>query len=272
MVDNIIENLSHIGFSENEARAYIALLKENPATAYEMAKKSSIPTSKIYEVIGKLMEKKAVLELEDGKKTKYIPLAYSELLDTYESSIGIRIKSLRSDLAGIKKESDLSYIWNINDYGYLIDKAVRMILSSKKTILLSIWPDEMEKLDVHLKKALKAKVKVSTILFGNVKGTTDESGLIFNHPIKDTLYSEKDGRGMVLVTDAIEVLIGTISDNGKVEGAVSMNRGFVIMAEDYIKHDIYIMKIVNRFDDILIKTFGHNYNKLRDVYNDKEEK
>jgi sugar-specific transcriptional regulator TrmB len=269
MVDNIIEDLSHIGFSENEARAYMTLLKENPATPYEIAKRSSIPTSKIYEVIGKLSEKNAVLEIEDGKKKKYIPLAYDELLNAYETSIETRINSLRSGLSKIKKESDLSYIWNINDYEYLMNKAERMILSAKKSLLLSIWPDELHKLNHHLKKVHKSKVKISIVHFGI---SDDKTGLIFNHPIKDTLYSEKGGRGMVVVADSNEVLIGTISENGKVEGAVSMNRGVVIMAEDYIKHDIYIMKIVNRFNDLLIKTFGENYNKLRDVFSDKEEK
>lgn len=272
MVDNTIDNLIYMGFSENEAKSYIALLKENPATAYEMAKKASVPTSKIYEVIGKLLEKRAILEIEDGSKTKYIPQSSDELLDTHKLDFENRLESLRTGLSGLKKDSDLSYIWNITDYDYLLNKAVRMIQSSRKAILLSIWPEEYELLKVHLKKAGKTGVKISIIHFGTA---IDRAGLVFDHPIQDTLYSEKGGRGIVLVTDSEEVLIGTISleeRNLACEGAVSKNRGFVIMAEDYIKHDIYIMKIVGRFNDLLIKTFGINYAKLRDVFSDKEER
>jgi HTH-type transcriptional regulator, sugar sensing transcriptional regulator len=270
MVDNnnIINNLLDIGFSENEAKAYIALLIGNPATAYEIAKNSAIPTSKIYEVIGKLVDKKIILEIEENKKTKYIPVSCDELLDSYKISLDNKINSLRNDLANIKKESDLSYIWNITDYEYLINKAVRMIQSSKKTILLSIWPQEYEKIRPYLAKAEKRKVKISIVLFGN---SDEKTGLIFKHPIEDTLYSEKGGRGLALVCDSEEVLIGTVSGNNKVEGALSKNKGFFILAEDYIKHDIYIMKIVNRFNELLTKTFGDNYAKLRDVFNDKEE-
>ena len=43
-----ILRLTQLGFSEYEARTYTALLKENPLTAYEIAKFSEIPTSKIY--------------------------------------------------------------------------------------------------------------------------------------------------------------------------------------------------------------------------------
>ena len=57
-----------------------------------------------------------------------------------------------------------------------------------------------------------------------------------------------------------------------VEGAWSLNRGFVTLAEDYIKHDIYIMKIVERFDPELQARFGPGYEKLRDVWNDEEER
>ncbi|MBW1815193.1 MAG: TrmB family transcriptional regulator, partial [Deltaproteobacteria bacterium] len=37
MVVNIIKRLSEIGFSEYEAKAYTALVRANPATAYEIA-------------------------------------------------------------------------------------------------------------------------------------------------------------------------------------------------------------------------------------------
>lgn len=54
------------------------------------------------------------------------------------------------------------------------------------------------------------------------------------------------------------------------EGAWSTNRGFVTLAEDYIKHDVYIMKIVNRFNGLLVERFGENYVLLRDVFTDGE--
>ena len=49
-----------------------------------------------------------------------------------------------------------------------------------------------------------------------------------------------------------------------------MNRGFVTLAEDYIKHDVYMMKIVRRFDTTLKGRFGYKYEKLRDIFKDEE--
>jgi hypothetical protein len=38
-------------------------------------------------------------------------------------------------------------------------------------------------------------------------------------------------------------MAATIIDEDRIEGAWSSNRGFVTVTEDYIKHDIYIMKM-----------------------------
>lgn len=74
----------------------------------------------------------------------------------------------------------------------------------------------------------------------------------------------------MIVSDSQEVLFGKIDKSNNVQGANSMNEGFVAIAEDYIKHDIYIMKLVKRFDGLLIERFGANYHLLRDVFNDQE--
>ena len=39
IMEMAVNKLKQVGFSEYEAKAYIALLKENPLTAYEIAKK-----------------------------------------------------------------------------------------------------------------------------------------------------------------------------------------------------------------------------------------
>ena len=52
-----------------------------------------------------------------------------------------------------------------------------------------------------------------------------------------------------------EVLMGKM-DSKETEVIWSMNEGLVMMAEDYIRHDIYVMKTVSRFDPLLRKKFG----------------
>lgn len=43
------------------------------------------------------------------------------------------------------------------------------------------------------------------------------------------------------------------------------------LAEDYVKHDIYVLKMVARFAPALQARFGADYAALRDIWTDREE-
>ena len=263
----ITDSLIQLGFSKYEAKTYCSLLVQNPATAYEVAKESFIPTSKIYEVLSKLLEKEVIIEIVDNNKKKYIPVDPKDFIERHKISINVITDYLASSLTSLKKEEDISYIINIKDYNYLIDKAIKIISNAKISLLISIWKEEMKCLEKHLLDFNKYNKKLSIVHFGKPEV---DIGQVFHHPIEDTLYSEKGGRGLVIVSDSDEALMGTIYQDNKVNGAFSRNKGFVMMAEDYLKHDVYIMKIVKRFNNELIDKFGDNYKLLRNVFKDEE--
>ncbi len=267
MVVNIIRKLVGIGFSEYEAKAYTALVRTNPATAYEMARLSGIPTSKIYEVISKLMEKGVVSIVDTDQKKRYIPIDPAEFIESRRSRLEATFNELKNDLSAIRKETDISYVWNVNDYEFLMEKAERMVISAEKSLLISGWNEELSLLENAIAQKEGEHVQIAIVHFGQIH---IKAGQIFQHPIEDTIYNEKGGRGFIIVVDSKEALMGTVFMDHKVEGAWSINNGFVTLAEDYIKHDIYIMKIVYRFNRELIHRFGENYVKLRDIFNDEE--
>jgi sugar-specific transcriptional regulator TrmB len=258
-----LSGLLDLGFAEYEAKVYLSLLKENPASAYETGKASGVPTSKIYEVLKKLVGKGIITVIDDGKTKRYVPAEPDEFLDRYQSRTVKVIDDLRGRLAAARGERELSQIWNIREYEYLIDKARRMIESADVSVLLSVWKEELALLEDVITEAMHRKVKVVIVHFGPPELAL---GRMYRHPIEDTLYQEKGRRGITVVTDSREVLMGTISEDHRVEGAWSRNGGFVMMAEDYIKHDVYIMKIVGRFNKQLKERYGERYERLRDIY------
>ena len=74
--------MQKLGFTGYEAKAYLGLLACQPASAYEVAKKSAIPTSKIYETINKLIVKGVVQPTTstDEKIRSYVALNPSDFL------------------------------------------------------------------------------------------------------------------------------------------------------------------------------------------------
>ena len=191
-----------------------------------------------------------------------------EFIEGRKSYFDETLDDLKENLPGIKKSEGVSFIWNIYEYDYLMDKAKRMIHNAEKEVMLSVWREEFEILENGLTDVEKRGVQVAIVHFGIPE---KQIGQLFQHPIEDTIYNEKGGRGFTLVCDGKTGLVGTVSKDLQVEGAWSRNMGFITLAEDYIKHDIYIMKIVKRFDPDLISTFGKNYFHLRNIYDDREE-
>ena len=262
VVKSILKKLISIGFSEYEAKAYTGLLKTNPVTAYELSKTTGLPSSKIYHVLERLTKRGIVQLIEKENKKRYIPLEPDRMIEEYRANTETTLKELKEGLSKIDQETEISYVWNVNDYSKLLEKAKSIISDSKKTLLISIWKEEMDLLYDTLKEAKRNKVKIAVIHYGK---SEKEIGQVFKHPIEHTIYKEKGGRGLVIIADSKESLMGTVYKNNKVEGAWSMNNGFVMLAEDYVKHDIYIMKIVERFNKLLIDTFGKEYFMLRDI-------
>jgi len=265
-VKTVIHKLRQLGLSEYEAKAYFALLKENPLTAYEIAKKSGIPTSKVYEVIKRLEGRQAVQSIHGEHSRMFIPASPEELIQNYRSVMEDNLCSVKHELSDIKGGMDTSYTWHIREYEGFILKARRMVDTAVTSLLLMTWPSEMAPLLSALENAAARGVKIAVVHYGPAR---TNFGQVYIHPVEDTIYEQKGARGFTLVADAKEALNCKISGR-ETEAIWSMNEGFVIMAESYICHDIYQMKTMKRLAPLLKEKFGEHYEKMRDVYNDND--
>jgi len=107
-------------------------------------------------------------------------------------------------------------------------------------------------------------VNIALVHFGE---PTRKIGATYHHPVKETLYTEKGGRGLTLVVDGAQVVIANFQVVGTVDGAWSRNTSFVPVAEDYVKHDVYITKVTRFLGPEVVARFGENYTRLPDVFN-----
>ena len=57
----VMSLLKNLLFTENEAKVYLSLLKNSPATSYAIAKNADVPRSKIYEVLDNMIKRGDVL-------------------------------------------------------------------------------------------------------------------------------------------------------------------------------------------------------------------
>jgi sugar-specific transcriptional regulator TrmB len=70
-MSNLIERWMDVGFTEYEAKAYVALLRLGPATGYQVAKESGVPRSMVYEILNKLVARGAVAPQSFAEMVRY---------------------------------------------------------------------------------------------------------------------------------------------------------------------------------------------------------
>lgn len=261
----LISQLQKLGFSQYESKAYMALLRNPRVSAYELARQSGIPPSKIYEVVEKLQVKELVVALEEGGSTRYAALDPEEAVARFRRSYNEVFDSVGSQLKRITKtdQGGAAYVWSLGGRKDICGKAVDMLASAEREVFLAVWSQELPGLLPALEDADSRGAAIALCLYG----TGDPGvGIVYHHPTDQVVLRDQGARRLVLTVDDREALVAYFPEKGEASAHWSRNPGFIQMTKDYIRHDIWIIKVVRRFEGPINEVFGENREKLREIF------
>ena len=165
ITDKARRSLQEFGLTDYEIRSYTSLLEIGPATASELSESSSVPYSKIYEVLGSL-EKKGWIESEHGRPSKYYPKPPSVAMEITRSHLE---NSLRTNEALILEELQPLYekkgvrehpdIWIVRGNLNVLAKIRETVEHVQKEILASVplLPDTVAEMLIPLVRSVAEK-------------------------------------------------------------------------------------------------------------------
>jgi Cd2+/Zn2+-exporting ATPase len=241
-----IERLQSLGFSEYEARAYVALLQRSPVSGYELSKLSGVPRSMVYEVLGKLTARGAVLSLPAEGATQYAPVPASELLDRLQREHDELIGATREALAMLSSGSDTDVVWNIKGADNILAKAQEMVGRASDVLRLALLPTAFAPLRSALGEAVARGVKV--VLY--TTGAVELPGAEVIAPVlsRDAL-DQAGALAVILVMDGREVLIseGLMGDAARASWTSSPL--LVFIAEHHLRTDLYLPRLLALLGD-----------------------
>lgn len=246
MGDETIHRLVELGFSEYEAKAYVALLKENPATGYQVSKVSGVPRSMIYEVLGKLTARGAAMELRREGKTEYAPIPPEEFLNQVHRQHEELVTALRDDLEGLGKATDLEYVWNIEGYDNVMAKAREMIGSAEDSVYMAVLPSTFPPLRSALAQVVARGVRV--VVYSS-QALDLSGGRVVVAPMSEEHLKTAEGLGLVLVADGDEVLVGERLTASPAHASWTRSPLFVLIAEHHLRTDLYLPRILDMLGD-----------------------
>lgn len=247
--ENVIAELQRLGMSGYEAKSYLALVAAGtPLNGYEVAKRSGVPRSTVYETLGKLVARGAAYEVRSGTdNVGYLALPAKALLDRMRREFDDTLENVRSSLSEIASPPQVHLLHSMNGRDALLARAQDVLSASRYDLFVSGWPEEIAPLKPLMSAAERSGVEVSVVSFGEdpdpVRHTTTH-----RHSSPEVALENLGCRLLVAAADRNQAVIGGITERGA-WGVYTDDPAVVLVAVEYVRHDIAMHLIVDRFAD-----------------------
>lgn len=250
--ERVIDQFRSLGLSGYEAKAYLALIgAAGPLNGYEVAKRSGIPRSTVYEALGKLVTRGAAFEVRgSASTTSYVPLPPETLLRRLRSEFEQSMDGLAATLPLIAQPPAGPIAHHVEGRQAVLERAADLIAAAAAELHVSAWTDDLSGLWPALRDADRRAVDISILRFGPTAedgGHADGIGSTFEHVFAnpDVVMERVGCRLLVLAADRREVLIGATA-GGSTWASYSDDPAVVLVAVEFIRHDIGFQVLAER--------------------------
>lgn len=254
-------DLKRIGFTDYEARIYVQLLRQSPATAYEIAKHAGVPRPNTYQALEALTQRRAVLPVSENP-ARYIAADPQQLFD----SIARQTRSLCSDLAkrlsAVTAPPEDQYVWTLRGDASVHDKIDALIDGAREVLWIKAADEVLRRHADALRAAAQRGVEALIVLFGfdTTEFQYNDRWRVYIHEGSGVRMGTADN----LFTIAIDrTAMLTAQMDTEVVAAHTRNKPIVNLAQSLVRHDYYMAEIFSRFGLQIEEAFGPHLRDLR---------
>lgn len=238
--------LNQVGFTEYEAKVYLALLRKHPASGYQLSKASGVPRSMVYETLSRLSSRGAVLASEGEKSTLYRPLPPEVLLRSLDAEHREHMQVLSSGLAAAYSARSEERLWTISGSAAVLAYAGELIAAAEHEVLIVLPDEALSVLTPVLQDAHTRGVRIRTLLTG--ESALDFGEVAYHPPLESEL--QELTHTLVLVVDDAQSMI---SDMGvEFTATVTNNRYMVAIARQFIWMEMFTQRVYAQLDEELL--------------------
>ena len=112
--DTIVGDLTSLGLTKNEAKAYHSLVKLGKSSARIIAENSGIPRSKVYETLEALEKRGIITKVSGSNPTEFDPASVEAVIDHLEEKVKNSASSARrvlKELQSLRGEEAKEFAW-----------------------------------------------------------------------------------------------------------------------------------------------------------------
>lgn len=251
----MIERLTALGFSSQEARVYLALLQHPSATGYEIAKQAGLQRANVYQVLAVLTDRNVVDRVSESGPARFVAHPPAEVLGRIKRQTSEQADSLIADLAALSAPRETAAFFSLRDRDAVIERTAALVSDAEQRIAVSLWVDDLDWLAGPLRAASASGCEVVVNIFGEADL---DFGEVFTH---EAPAQTVGGHLLLLAVDQRTALVGSLDES---PGAVfTEHPALVGIVEKLIRDETYLAAIYARFADDLEREFGRHLVKLR---------
>ena len=129
----MIERLTALGFTSQEARVYLALLQQPLATGYELAKSAGLQRANVYQVLAALSDAGVAVRASDENPARYVASPPADVFGRIKRQTSERADSLIADLAALSPAQEQA-AFTLRDREAVIDRTASLVSEARSRV------------------------------------------------------------------------------------------------------------------------------------------
>lgn len=131
-----LDLLQQLGLTKYEAEAYRALLAAGPLTGYELGKHSSVPVSRCYDTLERLLAR-GLAVVQPSAPPRYAAEDPARFLARARAEREATVAALADALADLARPGDDEQFWVLRGQRAILDRAVALIAGAGESVLIA---------------------------------------------------------------------------------------------------------------------------------------
>lgn len=247
---SVIGLLKELGFTESEAKVYLSLTQNGFQTGYEVSKSSGVPRSKVYTILESL-SKDGIVSFSQSKRAK---LYKAESIDIVCSLAEQRLhqtsRLVQQEVSQLHYAQEDEQIWEMVDWPTAKMKCLTLLEKAEHQVLMQVWASELDLiLEAALEKVEKRIKEFLVVYYDEKQAYSTKLVHVYHHGYEQDKLADMKGRWLLLTIDGQAMLYVTFDEKGFTHAIYTRKREMAFFAREYIMHDAYCLKILNRIED-----------------------
>jgi len=250
----VIERLTALGFTSQEARVYLALLQQPSATGYELAKSAGLQRANVYQALASLADAGVVARVSDDSPGRFVAGPPADVLGRIKRQTAERADSLIADLAALSPAQERA-AFTLRDREAVIDRTASLVGEARRRVAVCLHAADLDWLAAPLRAAAQSGRQVVVNVFGDADV---DFGEVYRHEASNLAVG---GHLLTLAVDNGAALVASLDE--PVGAVYTRNPALVRVVEKLIRDETYMAAIYERFGPQLEAAFGPHLVNLR---------